>query len=56
MNTDDLERKVIVYTFCGHPLANIGLDLYPSIAVPPKDNSFRSGSIGKGGKIKYRRN
>jgi hypothetical protein len=55
MNTNNLKRKGIVYVFCGHPLANVGLDLFPVIAVPSKDNSFRGGSVGKGGKIKYRR-
>ena len=50
----ETERKVIA--MCGHPLANIGIDCFPSEATAPKiDNSFRGGSIGKGGKVKYKR-
>ena len=50
----ETERKVIA--MCGHPLANIGIDCFPTEAIVPKiDNSFRGGSVGKGGKIKYRR-
>ena len=50
----ETERKVLA--MCGHPLANIGVDCFPSEAKAPKiDNSFRGGSIGKGGKVKYRR-
>ena len=50
----ETERKVIA--MCGHPLANIGIDCFPSEATFPKiDTSFRGGSIGKGGKVKYRR-
>ena len=41
--------------YCGHPLANIGIDVYPALAIPDIDNTFRGGSRGKGGKIKYRR-
>jgi len=50
----ETERKVIA--MCGHPLTNIGIDCFPSEAAAPKiDDSFRGGSIGKGGKVKYRR-
>ena len=50
----ETERKVI--SMCGHPLANIGIDCFPSEVTALKiDNSFRGGSIGKGGKVKYRR-
>ena len=42
--------------FCGSPLPNIGVNLYPEyIHLREKDNSFRGGAIGKGGKIKYQR-
>ena len=41
--------------YCGHPLANIGIDVYPTAIIPEVDNTFRGGSRGKGGKIKYRR-
>ena len=60
ISADDVEeskeakRKVIAV--CGHPLANIGIDCFPSEATALKiDDSFRGGSIGKGGKVKYRR-
>ena len=47
-------RKVIA--MCGHLFANIGIDCFPSEATALKiDDSFRGGSIGKGGKVKYRR-
>ena len=50
----ETERKVIA--MCGHSLANIGIDCFPSKETAPKiDNSFRGGSIGKGGKVKYKR-
>ena len=42
--------------YCGHPLANIGESVFPQeIRIPERDNSFRGGSRGKGGKIKYTR-
>tara|TARA_R110000737_G_scaffold312797_1_gene322250 strand:+ start:179 stop:490 length:312 start_codon:yes stop_codon:yes gene_type:complete len=42
--------------YCGHPLSNIGESLFPQeIRIPERDNSFRGGSRGKGGKIKYTR-
>ena len=42
--------------YCGHPLANIGASVFPQEAIiPTRDNSFRGGSRGKGGKIKYAR-
>ena len=42
--------------YCGHPLANIGESVFPQeVRVPERDNSFRGGSRGKGGKIKYAR-
>lgn len=41
---------------CGHPDINIGVALNLFIdTVIDKDNSFRGGSRGKGGKIKYPR-
>ena len=41
---------------CGHILENVGLHaLNCSADAPYVDNSFRGGSTGKGGKIKYRR-
>ena len=50
----ETERKVIA--MCGHLFANIGIDCFPSEATALKiDDSFRGGSIGKGGKVKYRR-
>ena len=42
--------------FCGHPELNIGS--YPEcyrVDIPQRDNTFRGGSRGKGGKIKYKR-
>ena len=47
--------KGIVY--CGHPLLNIGINHFPESIVTglERDNTFRGGSRGKGGKIKYRR-
>jgi len=48
------ERKAIAY--CGHKLVNVGIDAFPEqVHIPHKDDSFRGGSIGKGGKVKYRR-
>ena len=58
MSDDDIkesnEREVIAY--CGHPSLNVGVmpECY-DVSVPKIDNSFRGGSIGKGGKVKYRR-
>ena len=50
----ETERKVIA--MCGHLFDNIGIDCFPSEVTALKiDNSFRGGSIGKGGKVKYRR-
>tara|TARA_R110002167_G_C12160796_1_gene602431 strand:+ start:14 stop:286 length:273 start_codon:yes stop_codon:yes gene_type:complete len=50
----ETERKVIA--MCGHTLANMGIDCFPSEATAPKiDYSFRGGSISKGGKVKYKR-
>ena len=50
----ETERKAIA--MCGHPLADIGIYCFPSEATALKiDNSFRGGSIGKGGKVKYKR-
>jgi len=55
---DDIETNSKVMLFAGHPLANIGLNPFPEAVKPHdyKDTSFRGGSVGKGGKIKYRRN
>lgn len=48
------DQKVIA--MCGHPLGNLGVDCFPQeITIPDIDNSFRGGSRGKGGKIKYAR-
>lgn len=64
INPDDgdvlvCEDNDIIYerlSFCGHPLANIGESVFPQEArIPERDNSFRGGSRGKGGKIKYAR-
>ena len=52
---DDIERSNDAVLFCGHPSANIGENLLEFIDVPTKDTSFRGGSRGKGGKIKYAR-
>ena len=53
---DDSENNKMLVVNCGHPLANVGVNLYPeAIEAPERDNSFRGGSRGKGGKIKYRR-
>ena len=42
--------------YCGHPFANIGESAFPQEFITPvRDNSFRGGSCGKGGKTKYRR-
>jgi len=49
----ETERNIIAY--CGHPLANVGVDIYPEKAKEYIDNTFRGGSRGKGGKVKYRR-
>ena len=51
--SEETENKIIA--MCGHPLANVGIDIYPEQAKEYIDNSFRGGSIGKGGKVKYRR-
>ena len=49
-------RKDETSLFCASPLPAIGVNLYPEYAhLPEKDNSFRGGAIGKGGKIKYQR-
>jgi len=55
VSADDVsESKAIA--MCGHPLGNLGLDFFPQeITIPDRDNSFRGGSRGKGGKIKYAR-
>ena len=52
---NDIIYKRNVY--CGHPLANIGISPFPESIVTglDRDNSFRGGSRGKGGKIKYAR-
>ena len=53
-----LVTKESVQVFCGHPLANIGIeipDAVDHINMPKRDNSFRGGSRGKSGKIKYAR-
>tara|TARA_R110000772_G_scaffold89801_2_gene185845 strand:+ start:330 stop:641 length:312 start_codon:yes stop_codon:yes gene_type:complete len=64
INPDDgdilvFEDNDIIYerlVYCGHPLANIGESVFPQEAIiPTRDNSFRGGSRGKGGKIKYTR-
>jgi hypothetical protein len=49
------EREVT--TYCGHPSLNVGAmpECYDLVSMPKIDNSFRGGSIGKGGKVKYRR-
>ena len=48
------DERIIV--MCGHPLANVGIEIEAyRVDVPHIDNSFRGGSTGKGGKIKYRR-
>ena len=50
----DDESEALV--FCGHPLGNLGIECFPSeISIPTKDDSFRGGARGKGGKIKYER-
>ncbi len=51
------DKNEIIFrdVYCGHPLGNVGADVYPTVAIPKIDNSFRGGSRGKGGKIKYRR-
>jgi len=47
----------IVYVMCGSPLGNVGVDVaIYRVDIPCRDNAFRGGSIGKGGKVKYRRN
>lgn len=52
---DDVKRSDDVVLSCGHPLANTGEHLLEYVDVPAKDTSFRGGSRGKGGKIKYAR-
>ena len=50
----EADVKASVSVFCGSPLPNIGV--FPEfIGIPEKDKSFRGGSRGKGGKIKYKR-
>lgn len=54
---DDVkESKDSVIAMCGSPLHNIGIDCFPQkITLPKTNNSYRGGSRGKGGKIKYAR-
>tara|TARA_R110001583_G_scaffold109400_1_gene258087 strand:+ start:1835 stop:2077 length:243 start_codon:yes stop_codon:yes gene_type:complete len=50
---DDIIEQDKRLTVCGDPLENFPVE-YKSKKINA-DNSFRAGSIGKGGKIKYRR-
>lgn len=51
---DFLDNRVSL--FCGHPLDNIGVNVFTEpVVVPCRDDSWRGGSIGKGGKVKYNR-
>ena len=54
---NDVKESNHIELFCGSPLPNIGVNLYPDhmLSTPKRDNSFRDGSRGKGGKIKYAR-
>tara|TARA_R110000764_G_C10845879_1_gene364723 strand:+ start:239 stop:550 length:312 start_codon:yes stop_codon:yes gene_type:complete len=53
---DDNDIVYNRHVYCGHPLANIGESVFPQeIRILERDNSFRGGSRGKGGKIKYAR-
>jgi len=45
------ERQLAVL---GLPISSL-LDVAGTVELPERDNSFRGGSRGKGGKIKYRR-
>ena len=55
---DDIDNKdeSELIAYCGHPSLNVGVmpECY-DVSTPKIDNSFRGGSIGKGGKVKYRR-
>ena len=58
VSKDDIDNKdeneLIAY--CGHPLLNVGvMNACCDLSTPKIDSSFRGGSIGKGGKVKYRR-
>tara|TARA_R110000823_G_scaffold295316_5_gene414416 strand:- start:877 stop:1143 length:267 start_codon:yes stop_codon:yes gene_type:complete len=58
VSKDDIDNKDEneLTAYCGHPSLNVGImPEYYDISTPKIDNSFRGGSIGKGGKIKYRR-
>ena len=51
---DDDFKRTDEMLFCGHPLINVGI--FPkcfSISLANRNNSFRGGSRGKGGKTKY---
>ena len=53
---DDDHDIIFKNVYCGSPLGNIGaIPIDCSVGSFQQDNSFRGGSIGKGGKIKYRR-
>lgn len=52
---DDVVKKSKSVVFSGNLLEDIGTEVYPVKPERIIDNSFRGGSMGKGGKIKYRR-
>ena len=59
INPDDGDILIcddVIEVYCGHPLDNIGVNVVSeTVDIPKIDNSFRGGSRGKGGKIKYAR-
>ena len=53
----DIARVIEVLVVCGHPWANIGEAAFAQeTSTLDRNNSFRGGSCGKGGKIKWARN
>lgn len=52
---DDMINGSELVAHSGNSLEDIGTEVCPAKPERIIDNSFRGGSIGKGGKIKYRR-
>tara|TARA_R110000744_G_scaffold326797_1_gene432552 strand:- start:32 stop:331 length:300 start_codon:yes stop_codon:yes gene_type:complete len=53
---DDIVLRSKILVTCGHPLANIGEAVFAQeTSILDRNNSFRCGSRGKGGKVKYMR-
>ena len=54
---DDIALKPKILVTCGQALANIGEAVFAQeTSILDRNNSFRGGSCGKGGKIKWARN